>query len=122
MMIGDRMRKLLNKVFLLPGLLSIIVITLMLTVGSNGNVIYNTIMSNSVTSSYYYCKDSSYTLKGDKCIKFEYSDQLLAGDANLDGNFDIKDVTYIQLYINNRINFDASALLVSDVNYSKSYC
>lgn len=116
MMIGDRMRKLLNKVFLLPGLLSIIVITLMLTVGSNGNVIYNTIMSNSVTSSYYYCKDSSYTLKGDKCIKFEYSDQLLAGDANLDGNFDIKDVTYIQLYINNRINFDASALLVSDVN------
>ena len=110
------MKKLFNKVFLIPTIISVIFIILMLVVVGSSNVIYNSIMSNSVTSAYYYCEDLSYTLKGDKCVKNEYSDQLLVGDANLDGNFDIKDVTYIQLYINNRINFDASALLVSDVN------
>ena len=79
MMIGDCMKKLFNKVFLIPTIISVIFIILMLVVVGSSNVIYNSIMSNSVTSAYYYCEDLSYTLKGDKCVKNEYSDQLLVG-------------------------------------------
>ena len=29
------------------------------------------LMGNSLTTSFYYCEDDSYTLDGDKCIKSE---------------------------------------------------
>ena len=110
------MKKLLDKRFILPSLVSLIVIVLFIFISTNGDTIYNNVMNNSVSSSYYYCADSTYILKENKCIKNEYSDQLLVGDANLDGSFDITDSTYVQLYINNKIDFDDNSKAVSDVN------
>ena len=115
------MKKLLNKRFILPSFISLIVIFLFVVISTNGNRIYNSVVNNSiwgnsVSSSYFYCEDSTYILKGDKCIKNEYSNQLLVGDANLDGIFDITDSTYVQLYINNKLSFDESAKTVCDVN------
>ena len=115
------MKKLLNKRFILPSLVSLIVIVLFVVISANGEKIYNSAMNNSiwgnsVSSSYFYCENSTYILKGNKCIKNEYSNQLLVGDANLDGIFDITDSTYVQLYMNNKLSFDDSVKAVCDVN------
>ena len=75
---------------------------------------------NSVTK--YYCKDSSYTLKDDKCIKVLKEEYSLLGDFNLDRVITIDDYELLSNYINLNSNENQLSsvsklqLLVGDIN------
>lgn len=50
----------------------------------------SSLRGDSVTS--YYCKDSTYTLKGDKCVKQVEESPILLGDINKDNNINDDDL------------------------------
>ncbi len=109
-----------DKRFIVPSIVSLTMIFIFIFLGFNNNIIFNLLKGNSVTSNvYYYCKDPSYTLEGNKCTNIIYANKLLVGDANLDGVFNVSDVTYVQLYMSNKTQFNENQLLVSDINKDK---
>lgn len=73
-------------------------------------------MGNSVTKSFYYCDDSSYTLKENKCLKTETSESILLGDVNLDGKVDDNDLESLNNYLAKTLSLKDLQLTASDVN------
>lgn len=76
---------------------------------------FSKIMGNSVLT-YYYCLDSSYILKGDRCYKTVYTQSAILGDVNLDGTVNVTDVTMIQKYLAKVVELNETQKLVADVN------
>lgn len=105
-----------KKKILLISIIIIIVLLVLLIIGIIFGFDFNKLMGNSLTNAYYYCEDSSFTLKGEYCYKTNYTEPVLMGDVNKDGTISIFDVTEIQKYANNMIEFDEVQLIVSDVN------
>ena len=56
------------------------------------------LMGNSITTSFYYCEDNSYTLSDNKCIKSETTTANILGDVNLDGVVDNNDLDLLNKY------------------------
>ena len=105
-----------KKKILVISIIIIIVLLVLLIIGIIFGFDFNKLMGNSLTNAYYYCEDSSFTLKGGYCYKTNYTEPVLMGDANKDGTISIFDVTEIQKYAKNMIEFDEVQLIVSDVN------
>lgn len=74
------------------------------------------LMGNSVIKSYYYCQDSSYTLKGNSCSKKLSANVVLMGDINQDGTIDSIDATMIIRYVEDNSYFDDFKKKLADVN------
>ena len=64
-----------DKRFIVPSIVSLTMIFIFIFLGFNNNIIFNLLKGDSVTSNvYYYCKDPSYTLEGNKCTNIIYAD------------------------------------------------
>ncbi len=74
------------------------------------------LMGNSVTTGFYYCDDSSYTLNNDKCIKSQTTQPALLGDVNLDGIVDSNDINLLNSYLAKTTTLTDLQLVASDVN------
>ena len=74
------------------------------------------LMGNSITTSFYYCEDNSYTLNNDKCIKSETTSSSILGDVNLDGNVDNADLELLNKYLAKTVDLTDIQLTAADVN------
>lgn len=110
------MRKKQNKKVILIISIIIIILILILIVGLISGFDFNKLMGNSLTSTYYYCEDSTFTLKNQYCYKTNYTEPLLMGDVNKDGSISIVDVTEIQLYVSRNTGLDSDQIRLADVN------
>lgn len=96
--------------------ISIIILLSIFIIGLISGYDFNKLMGNSLTQTYYYCDDSTFTLQGQYCYKMNYKEPLLMGDVNKDGNISIADVTEIQLYVQRHSGFDSDQIRLADVN------
>ena len=74
------------------------------------------LMGNSITTSFYYCEDNTYTLSDTKCIKSETTSANILGDVNLDGVVDNNDLDILNKYLAKTIDLSDIALMAADVN------
>lgn len=106
-----------KKVFLfLFPIVIVIMIVVLITTDSLSNL-----MGNSVTE--YYCKDDSYTLKGDKCIKEIKEKSAVLGDVNLDEKITLEDLEMVSDYADlvndgeeQKSNLNDLQIKVADIN------
>ena len=94
----------------------IFLIILIMVIGLVSGKSLTGMMGNSITKSFYYCDDSSYTLKENKCVKTETSESILLGDVNLDGKVDDNDLTLLNNYLAKTVTLKDLQLTASDVN------
>ena len=74
------------------------------------------LMGNSITTSFYYCDDNSYTLSDNKCIKSETTTANILGDVNLDGVVDNNDLDLLNKYLAKTVDLSEIQLMAADVN------
>ena len=74
------------------------------------------LMGNSLTTSFYYCEDTTYTLEGDKCIKSETTQANILGDINSDGKVDNVDLDLLNNYLAKTVDLTEIQLMAADVN------
>ena len=74
------------------------------------------LMGNSLTTSFYYCEDNSYTLNNDKCVKTETASSNILGDVNLDGKVDNSDLELLNNYLAKTVDLTDIQLTAADVN------
>ena len=74
------------------------------------------LMGNSITTNFYYCEDSNYTLNNNKCIKVETAPSNILGDVNLDGKVDNSDIDLLNSYLAKKMDLTEIQLTAADVN------
>lgn len=74
------------------------------------------LMGNSLTTSFYYCEDTTYTLDGDKCIKSETASGNILGDVNGDSVVDNADLDMLNKYLAKTVDLNEIQLMAADVN------
>ena len=74
------------------------------------------LMGNSITTSFYYCEDNTYTLSDNKCVKSETAQSNMLGDVNQDGKVDNSDLDLLNKYLAKTIDLSEIQLMAADVN------
>lgn len=74
------------------------------------------LMGNSITTSFYYCEDTSYTLNNNKCVKSDTTASNLLGDVNLDGVVNNTDLELLNKYLAKTADLTEIQLTAADVN------
>ena len=74
------------------------------------------LMGNSITTSFYYCEDNTYTLSDNKCVKSEIAQSNMLGDVNQDGKVDNSDLDLLNKYLAKTIDLSEIQLMAADVN------
>ena len=74
------------------------------------------LMGNSITTSFYYCEDNTYTLNENKCVKSETIQTNLLGDINLNGVVDNNDLDLLNKYLAKTVDLSEIQLMAADVN------
>ena len=74
------------------------------------------LMGNSITTTFYYCEDTSYTLSDNKCIKKENASSNILGDVNLDGKVDNSDLDLLNNYLAKTVDLTDIQLAAADAN------
>ena len=110
---NNKVRKVLLIVFILIILLSILFMVYELVARNIG---MKSLMGNSITTSFYYCEDSNYTLNDNKCIKQETAQSNILGDVNLDNVVDNSDLDLLNKYLAKTVDLSEIQLKAADVN------
>lgn len=76
----------------------------------------SSLMGNSVTNQFYYCEDSTYALKENKCLKTNTTSPSILGDVNGDGKVDEIDSETLKKYLGKTITLTEEQLVAADVN------
>ena len=74
------------------------------------------LMGNSITTSFYYCEDNTYTLSDNKCVKSESTQSNMLGDVNQDGVVDNNDLELLNKYLAKTVDLSDIQLMAADVN------
>lgn len=74
------------------------------------------LMGNSITTSFYYCEDNTYTLNDNKCVKSETTNSNMLGDVNQDGVVDNNDLDLLNKYLAKTVDLSEIQLMAADVN------
>ena len=73
------------------------------------------LMGNSVSEE-YTCEDSSFELKGNKCVKEVKEKAYVIGDVNKDGVIDVHDTVLLQKSTVDKVELDDYQKILGDVN------
>ncbi len=76
----------------------------------------NSLMGNSITTTFYYCEDSTYTLNNNMCIKTNTKPSSILGDVNSDSKVDNIDSEILNQYLAKKLDLTEEQLIAADVN------
>ena len=84
------------------------------------NIGMKSLMGNSITTSFYYCEDSNYTLNDNKCIKQETAQSNILGDVNLDNVVDNSDLDLLNKYLAKTVDLSEN-IYPGDISQGKRW-
>lgn len=97
-------------------IIAVPVVVILLVVGFISIDSVTHLMGNSATGNKYTCEDSTFELKGNKCVKQVNEKAYLIGDVNKDGAIDVLDTVLLQKNFSGKVALDDYQKILGDVN------